>query len=66
LDQLKANPVGFLAKNEACESVVLMRGSTKVAEVRPEVSVSPELSRPYGLAKEDSTVPDDFNSLLHL
>lgn len=64
LDQLRANPEGFLAKIEAGESVVLMRGSTKVAEVRSEIVVAQATCRPSGLAKGEFVIPEDFDAPL--
>lgn len=64
LDQVRANPEEFLAKIEAGESIVLMRGSIKVAEIRPEASTSPGVSRPFGFAKGEITISEDFDAPL--
>lgn len=61
LEQLRANPEDFLAKLEAGESIVLMRGSIKVAEVRPEIPCRTTSPRPFGLAKGEFAIPKDFD-----
>lgn len=63
LHELERDPLALLARVEAGESIVVTRDDTPVAELRPVAGPRPGL-RPYGLAKGEFMVPDDFDNPL--
>jgi antitoxin (DNA-binding transcriptional repressor) of toxin-antitoxin stability system len=60
LEDIQRDPLGYLARVEAGETLVVTRADVPVAEIKP-VDRSP---RPYGLCKGEFTVPDDFDDPL--
>lgn len=56
------DPVGFLRRVEAGESLIVTRSDSPVAEVKP--LTRPKRPRPVGLADGEFVVPDDFDSPL--
>src|SRR5687767_6622200 len=60
---LQQDPASFLARVEAGEHFVVVRGGRPVAELRPVAPASPG-PRPFGLAAGAFTVPDDFDAPL--
>ena len=63
LQDLERDPAGLLARVEAGESLVVVRGGRAVAELRP-VSPPAPAPRPFGLAAGAFVVPDDFDAPL--
>jgi antitoxin (DNA-binding transcriptional repressor) of toxin-antitoxin stability system len=61
--ELAHDATALLARVEAGEHIVVVRGGRPVAEIRP-VSSPPPASRPFGLAAGTFTVPDDFDGPL--
>ena len=64
LQDLECDPLALVSRVEKGESIVLMRGGTPVAELRPVAAHPLSAPRPYGLAAGDFTVPDDFDAPL--
>lgn len=60
---LVRDPDGMLARVEAGERIVVVRGSLPVAELRP-LSPHRVTPRPFGLAAGDCVVADDFDAPL--
>lgn len=60
---IQRDPLTFLKRLEAGESLVVLRGDEQVAEVTP-VKKAPQESRPYGLSAGAFTVPADFDDPL--
>lgn len=63
IDDVRQNPAAFLDAVERGEPAVLLQGDRTVAEVRP-MPVPPLKKRPFGLAKGEFVVPDDFDAPL--
>lgn len=63
VQEIEQNPLAFLGRIEAGESLVVVNGERTVAEVRPLATTLDEL-RPFGLCAGEFTVPDDFNDPL--
>lgn len=63
LQDLQRDPLGVFLRVQAGESLVVTRDDRPIAELRPVTGprVSP---RPYGLARGEFTVPDDFDAPL--
>jgi antitoxin (DNA-binding transcriptional repressor) of toxin-antitoxin stability system len=53
----------YLRRVEAGETVVVLRDGRPIAEIRP-VAVDLQQPRPYGLAADEFTTPDDFDEPL--
>ena len=61
--ELQQNTAGVLARVEAGEHLVVIRGGHPIAELRP--IAGPRLTpRPFGLAAGAFVVPDDFDAPL--
>ncbi|HUY88844.1 MAG TPA: type II toxin-antitoxin system prevent-host-death family antitoxin [Pirellulales bacterium] len=63
LTELQQNTVGLLARVEAGEHLLVVRGGRPVAELRP-IAVPRPGPRPFGLAAGAFVVPDDFDAPL--
>lgn len=63
LQDLQRDPLAYLRRVEGGESILVTRDSLPVIELRP-IAPSPSAPRPFGLAKGEFTVPDDFDSPL--
>ena len=61
--ELAHDAAALLARVEAGEHIIVVRGGRPVAEIRP-LSPPPPASRPFGLAAGTFTVPDDFDGPL--
>ena len=61
--EIQQNPIDFLRRVEAGESLVIVSGSKPVAEIRP-INAPIVGTRPYGLCAGDFVVPVDFDSPL--
>lgn len=61
--ELQENTAGLLARVEAGEHLVIVRGGRPVAEFRPITGALPS-HRPFGLAAGEFVVPDDFDAPL--
>jgi prevent-host-death family protein len=63
LQELQRDPLAYLSRAEAGESILVTRDNRPVVELRPVAA--PRLTpRPYGLAAGTFTVPDDFDAPL--
>jgi len=63
VQEIHRDPVAFLRRVEAGESLLVIRGERPVAEVKP--ILGPESTpRPYGLSAGQFTVPADFDEPL--
>lgn len=60
VQEIERDPLAFLQRIAAGESLVVVQGERALAEVRPLSSNASE-PRPYGLCAGGFTVPDDFN-----
>lgn len=63
LAELQQNMAGLLARVEAGEHLLVVRGDRPIAELRP-VAGSRARPRPFGLAAGAFVVPDDFDAPL--
>jgi antitoxin (DNA-binding transcriptional repressor) of toxin-antitoxin stability system len=62
VDEVEKHPGEYLHRVLEGETVVVFRNDRPVAEIRPlNAAVGP---RPFGLAKADFVVPDDFDDPL--
>jgi antitoxin (DNA-binding transcriptional repressor) of toxin-antitoxin stability system len=61
--ELHTRTVELLDRVAAGETLIVMREGNAVAEVRP-VRSKRTTTRPFGLAKSEFVVPDDFNDQL--
>lgn len=64
LQDIQRDPLSLVSRVEGGESIVLTRGGTPVAELRPIATVPATIQRPFGLAAGQFTVPDDFDTPL--
>lgn len=62
IDGIQRNPLKYLNQVELGESVVIVRASKAIAELRP-IPRSKE-QRPFGLCACGFSVPDDFDAPL--
>jgi prevent-host-death family protein len=64
LAEAKASLSALLDRVEKGETIVITRHNEPVAELRPVAAPRPKKLRPWGLAKGQFVVPDDFNDPL--
>jgi prevent-host-death family protein len=64
LAEAKATLSALLDRVEKGETIVITRHNRPVAELRPAGPPKTQKLRPWGLAKGQFTVPDDFNDPL--
>lgn len=64
LNEIVADPQGFIRRMEDGESMRVVAGARVVAEVKPVQKSTNKALRPYGLAKGKFVVLDDFNDPL--
>jgi antitoxin (DNA-binding transcriptional repressor) of toxin-antitoxin stability system len=62
VDDIQRDPLKYLLKVEAGETLVIVRSDQPIAELRP-IAKSKQL-RPFGLCAGEFTVPDDFDAPL--
>ena len=60
VQDIQRDPLSFLQRVEAGESLMVVRGEFVFAEIRPVAAVA-EQPRPYGLCAGQFTVPADFD-----
>jgi antitoxin (DNA-binding transcriptional repressor) of toxin-antitoxin stability system len=63
LQEIQDDPLAYLRRVEAGETFLILRGDQPIAEMKP-VAAAPRLPRPFGLAKGEFVVPDDFDAPL--
>jgi len=63
VQDIQRDPLAFLRRMEAGESLLVVRDDQPVAEVKPIPAGNGEL-RPYGLCAGQFTVPADFDQPL--
>jgi antitoxin (DNA-binding transcriptional repressor) of toxin-antitoxin stability system len=65
IDEIGRDPLGYLRRVEAGETLLVMREDRPMAEIKPVQPRSEEKSlRPAGLAAGEFTVPNDFDDSL--
>ena len=62
VDDLQRDPLQYLSRVEAGETIVIIRQDKAIAELRP-IAITNQL-RPFGLCAGEFTVPDDFDDPL--
>jgi antitoxin (DNA-binding transcriptional repressor) of toxin-antitoxin stability system len=62
IDDLQHDPLQYLRRVEAGETIVIVRQDKAIAEIRP-IASNNQL-RPFGLCNGEFTVPDDFDDSL--
>jgi antitoxin (DNA-binding transcriptional repressor) of toxin-antitoxin stability system len=62
IEEMQRDPLTYLRRVEAGETLVVMKADKAIAELRP-IS-APKQPRPYGLCAGEFTVPDDFDAPL--
>jgi prevent-host-death family protein len=60
IDEIERDLPGYLKQVQAGETLVVTQAGKPVAEIKPPISYQ----RPFGLAKGDFVVPDDFDEPL--
>ena len=65
VDEMGRDPLGYLQRVEAGETLMILRAGNAVAEVKP-VTVKSLGLRPFGLSAGEFVVPDDFDEPLLL
>lgn len=60
VQDIQRDPLAFLQRLEAGESLLVFRNEQPLAEVRP-LSARPAAPRPFGLCKGEFAVPADFD-----
>lgn len=63
LQEIQNDPLDYLRRVEAGETFIIMRGDQPIAETKP-MDPAPRRPRPFGLAKGEFEVPDDFDAPL--
>lgn len=61
-DEIQRDPLKYLRKVEAGETLVIMKSDRPIAELRP-IAHTKQL-RPFGLCSGEFAVPDDFDAPL--
>lgn len=68
LDEIKRDLPAFLRRVETGETLLIVKAGKPVAELKPvpadTVTANATGQRPYGLARGEFVVPDDFNDPL--
>ena len=62
VDDLQRDPLQYLRRVEAGETIVIIRQDKAIAELRP-IAITNQL-RPFGLCAGEFTVPDNFDDPL--
>ena len=60
IDEIQRDPLQYLHRVEAGETIVIIRQDKAIAELKP---ITNQL-RPFGLCAGEFTVPDDFDDPL--
>ena len=60
IDEIQRDPLQYLRRVEAGETIVIIRQDKAIAELKP---ITNQL-RPFGLCAGEFTVPDDFDDPL--
>lgn len=63
VNDMQRDPLGYLRRVEAGETLVVLRGERPVAEIKPLAPLARQ-PRPFGLCAKQFTVPDDFDQAL--
>jgi antitoxin (DNA-binding transcriptional repressor) of toxin-antitoxin stability system len=63
LSQIQQDPLGFVRRVEAGESMLIVEGSRPLAEIKPVAGLSAG-QRPYGKAAGEFIVPANFDAPL--
>ena len=63
IEEIQRDPIGYLSKVEAGETLVVLRAEKAVAEIKP-VATAAKTPRPFGLCAGEFSIPDDFDSPL--
>ncbi|MGH3089320.1 MAG: type II toxin-antitoxin system Phd/YefM family antitoxin [Rubrobacteraceae bacterium] len=66
IDEIRRDPLGYLRRVEAGETLLVARADRLVAEIKPvnNQGTRKEKTRPAGLCAGEFTVPDDFDEPL--
>ena len=63
VQDIQRDPLAYLRRVESGESIVVLRDSQPVAEIRP-ISPTTTADRPFGLCAGEFTVPQNFDQPL--
>ena len=63
MEEIQRDPLGYLRRVEAGETIVVLRDERPIAEIKP-VSQAVRQARPVGLCAGEFKVPDDFDDPL--
>jgi antitoxin (DNA-binding transcriptional repressor) of toxin-antitoxin stability system len=63
IQELQRDPLGYLRRVEAGETLVIVRDEQAVAEIKP-LPAQMRQPRPFGLCAGQFTVPSDFDEPL--
>lgn len=65
IEEIQRDPLGYLRRVEAGETLLIVRADRPVAEIKPvEQAADGRTLRPAGLCAGEFTVPDDFDAPL--
>lgn len=62
IDEIQRDPLKYLQRVEAGETLIIIKADLPIAELRP--IVSQKSLRPFGLCAGEFTVPTDFDAPL--
>ena len=63
IEDIQRDPLDYLRKVEAGETLIVLRAEKPVAEIKP-VTTDARPLRPFGLCEGEFRVPDDFDEPL--
>ena len=63
VQEIQRDPLAFVGRVEAGETMLVVRGERPLAEVRPMATGAAQL-RPFGLCAGQFSVPDEFDAPL--
>jgi antitoxin (DNA-binding transcriptional repressor) of toxin-antitoxin stability system len=63
IEDIQRDPLPYLRRVEAGETLVIVRADTPIAEIKP-IAASGKPQRPFGLCAGEFTVPGDFDQPL--
>lgn len=63
LQEIQRDPLGYLRRVEAGETLVVVRDDRPIAEIKP-IPLATGTLRPFGLCAGEFEVPDDFDHAL--
>ncbi len=63
IEEIQQDVIGYLRRVAAGETLLVLQADIPMAEIKPVETIGKQL-RPFGLARGEFIVPDDFDSPL--